>query len=157
MNGDLKSIFETLAAWKEGRKLRIEISQLVKEFPKSEEYRLKDQMIRSSRSITANIAEGYGRYHFKENIQFCRQSRGSVYELLEHLYVALDEQYITEEKFNYFRNKINDLIKIINGYISYLKNKSNQKSTELTDSRYSPHSPHSPHSTHSPKKNGGKK
>ena len=83
-----KSTFESLKVWEEARALRREISQLVKEFPDKEKYRLSDQMIRASRSITANIAEGHGRYHYQENIQFCRQARGSLFELLDHITVA---------------------------------------------------------------------
>jgi four helix bundle protein len=73
-----KSTFETLEVWKEARILRKEISNLVKQFPSVEQFRLSDQMIRASRSVTANITEGHGRYHFQESIQFCRQARGSL-------------------------------------------------------------------------------
>jgi len=141
MSEELKSTFETLEAWREGRKLRIEISQLVKDFPNEEKFRLTDQMIRASRAVTANIAEGYGRYHFQENIQFCRQARGSVYELLDHLYTCLDENYISEDRFFYFKGRVTMVIRIINGYIQYLIKKKQSNS------------PHSPHSPHSPKKN----
>lgn len=83
--------FEDLLVWKKCRALRVSISNFCKTFPKNEEYRLKDQLIRSSRSITANIAEGYGRFHFRENIQYCRQASGSLYEVIDHLNCALDE------------------------------------------------------------------
>lgn len=73
--------FEELEVWKEARQLRINISKVVKHFPAEEKYRLVDQMVRASRSVTANITEGFGRFHFQENIQFCRQSRGSLTEL----------------------------------------------------------------------------
>ncbi len=56
----VKSTFETLDAWKKGRELRIEIQKLTVSFPKEEKYRLVDQMIRASRSVTNNMAEGYG-------------------------------------------------------------------------------------------------
>ena len=118
---ETKSTFETLEVWKESRKLRKDISKLVKTLPAVENFRLSDQMIRSSRSVTANIAEGHGRYHFQENIQFCRQSRGSLYELLDHLTVALDENYISEDKFDILKTKILKTVKILNGYINYLK------------------------------------
>lgn len=91
--------FEDLEAWKKARKLRKKVSNLVKKFPKDEKYRMVDQMIRSSRSITSNIAEGYGRYHFQENIQFCRQARGSLFELLDHIICAKDESYIKNDQF----------------------------------------------------------
>ncbi len=116
-----KSTFETLEAWKAARELRKEISRLAKTLPSSEQYRLTDQMIRASRSVTANIAEGYGRYHYQENMQFCRQARGSLYELLDHLTVALDEEYIVEATFNAMKRNVFMVIKILNGYISYLR------------------------------------
>jgi four helix bundle protein len=122
---ETKSTFETLEVWKEARELRKEISALSKRLPPVEQYRLADQMIRASRSVTANIAEGHGRYHYQENIQFCRQSRGSLYELLDHLTVALDEDYILEETFKSFRSKIFNVTKILNGYIRYLQGKKN--------------------------------
>lgn len=113
--------FEDLEVWKLARELRISISKLVKEFPIEEKYRLTDQMVRASRSVTNNIAEGYGRFHYQENIQFCRHSRGSLNELIDHLIVALDEEYITEEQYNLHKAKTLHCIKVLNGYISYLK------------------------------------
>ena len=79
------------------------------------------QIVRSSRSVTANIDEGYGRYHFQENIQFCRIARGSLYETLDHLICALDENYISETEFSGYKTKYEDCLKILNGYILYLK------------------------------------
>ncbi|MBO6660371.1 MAG: four helix bundle protein [Roseivirga sp.] len=114
--------FKDLEIWKKGRLLRNEISKLTKTFPSEEKYKLVDQMIRASRSVTANIAEGYGRYHYQENIQFCRHSRGSLTELQDHLTVALDEEYISAEVENKFDNKIEECIRMLNGYIRFLTN-----------------------------------
>jgi four helix bundle protein len=83
----LKS-FEDLNCWKEAVLLRKELKPVINNFPKHEEYKLKDQMIRCLRSITNNIAEGYGRFNYQENIQFCRISRGSLYETIDHLIIA---------------------------------------------------------------------
>ena len=80
-------------------------------------------MIRSSRSITANIAEGHGRFHYQENIQFCRQSRGSTFELLDHLTVALDEEYLKMDEFKSLRSRIFRVVKLLNAYIRYLRNR----------------------------------
>jgi four helix bundle protein len=113
--------FEDLEAWKLARELRKAISKLVKTFPKDERFRLVDQIIRSSRSVPANIAEGFGRFHFQENIQFCRQARGSLSETLEHLICALDEEYIDEATFQSHRELIEHCWKVLNGYIAYLK------------------------------------
>jgi four helix bundle protein len=115
--------FEDLAVWQKCRTLRRHVGQRVRNLPDKERFRLVDQVLRASRSITANIAEGYGRYHYQENIQFCRQARGSLYELLDHFTVALDEGYIDESEFDGFRKEILDCIKILNGYIKYLKNR----------------------------------
>jgi four helix bundle protein len=87
--------FEELEVWKEARQLRIDVRKLVGSFPAEEKYRLIDQLLRASRSVTANIAEGNGRFHYQENIRFCRQARGSLYEILDHLICAQDEKYKT--------------------------------------------------------------
>ncbi len=113
--------FENLEVWKECRKFRKSVSLLVKRFPSEEKYRLTGQIIRSSRSITANIAEGDGRFHYQDNMKFCRQARGSLTETLEHLICALDEGYISETQFLDFREKYELCIKLLNGYIAYLQ------------------------------------
>ncbi len=68
--------FRDLEVWKQCREIRYEIWNLIKTFPKEERYRLSDQMIRSSRSATDCIAEGYGRYHYQENIQILQTIKG---------------------------------------------------------------------------------
>ncbi len=112
--------FEDLECWKSATKLRRAISKVIKLFPDSEKFELTSQMRRASRSVTHNIAEGYGRFHYKENAQFCRTSRGSVYELLDQTLVALDEEYIDKEEYEALRVMIFDCLKILNGYINYL-------------------------------------
>lgn len=116
----LKS-FEELDVWKECRQLRIRVSELTMKLPKQEEYRLKDQLLRASRSVTANIAEGYGRFHFQENIQFCRQARGSLSEIKDHLITAADEGFITTIDLTDFKELVEKCTRMLNGYISYLK------------------------------------
>lgn len=113
--------FEELDVYKAARDLRKMISKLTKTFPPEEKFRLTDQILRSSRSVTANIAEGFGRYHYQENIQFCRQARGSLNETLDHLSCAFDESYINKDTFFNLRDKIMECQKILNGYIAYLK------------------------------------
>jgi len=112
--------FEDLETWKHARLLKLKIRNLVSTFPPSEEYILKRQIIRSSRSITANIAEGWGRFHFQENIQFCRQARGSLYETLDHLIEAQDCGYLKQDLMAELRKDFDQSLKLINGYISYL-------------------------------------
>ncbi|HEX4875584.1 MAG TPA: four helix bundle protein [Chitinophagaceae bacterium] len=117
--------FEELEVWKKARELKNEISQLVKSFPAEEKYRLADQLIRSTRSINSQIAEGHGRRTWPDRLRFSVIARCSLSETLNHLIDAFDENYITEEQLNYFRNKINEVEKLLNGYISYLEKKSN--------------------------------
>ncbi|SEF58596.1 four helix bundle protein [Algoriphagus boritolerans] len=73
--------FEDLEVWKKGRDVRLFVQTVVKKFPAEEKFALTLQIRKSSRSITNNIAEGYGRFFYQENIQFCRISRGSLTEL----------------------------------------------------------------------------
>ncbi len=119
--------FEELEVWKKGRELRNEISKIVRTFPKEEKYSLAAQILRSSRSVTANIAEGFGRFHHQENIQFCRFARGSLHETLDHLICAYDEDYISEVEFKKHRILFDDILRLLNGYISYLKKSASSK------------------------------
>jgi len=127
MSEELKSDFRDLDVWKKCRDIRIMIWKLCKKFPAEEKFRLADQMIRASRSSTANIAEGYGRFHFQENIQFCRQSRGSLFELIDHVLVAEECEYIDgEEKVKLIKHVIS-AIRLLNGYIKYLKTRKDKE------------------------------
>jgi four helix bundle protein len=117
--------FENLEVWRAARALRQFIATLTKKFPASELYSLTSQIKRSSRSVTANIAEGYGRFHYQENIQFCRQSRGSLEETKDHIYTALDEDYISGDDFNNFILQYELCLKLLNGYITYIEKQKN--------------------------------
>jgi four helix bundle protein len=99
------------------------ISDLTKKFPIEEKYRLTDQIIRSSRSIGNNLAEGHGRYHYQDNIRFCVMARGSLSETLDHLLIALDEHIIAEDVLLSFQTDYESCLRLLNGYIQYLKNK----------------------------------
>lgn len=113
--------FEDLECWKEAVVLRKKIRTIIKSFPVDEKYKLTDQLIRASRSVTANIAEGYGRFHYLENSKFCRNSRGSLTEILDHLILAEEEGYIKKEELAELKIEINKCIRILNGYINYLQ------------------------------------
>lgn len=114
--------FQELKVWQEGRKIRLFSSSIAHSLPDSEKFSLASQILRASRSITNNIAEGYGRYHFQENIQFCRQSRGSAYELLDHFIIAYEEKYIDKDIFQEGQKLIEHFLPLLNGYIKYLVN-----------------------------------
>lgn len=106
--------FEDLDVWELARNLRKEVYEVTKTYPKEETYRLADQLRRAAISSTANIAEGFGRFHFQENIQFCRQSRGSLYEVIDHLITSNDEGYLSNEKFEILRTQAYRTIKVLN-------------------------------------------
>jgi len=113
--------FEELEVWKESTKLRRMVANICKSLPEYENYLLKNQMIRASRSVTNNIAEGYGRYHYQENIQACRISRGSLHELLDDILIAKDEEYVNNHQYDETKELINKCLAILNGYINYLR------------------------------------
>jgi len=116
-----KGGFRELEAWKEARVFRSMVIEDCKEFPKEEKFLLVAQIKDSSRSITANMAEGYGRYHYQETTQFFRQSRGSLNETLDHYTSALDEGYITKEKYVIRERQYEKVLKLTNGYIKFLQ------------------------------------
>ena len=114
--------FYDLPVYKTCRVFRKKISSIVKKsLPKSEDFLLKAQTLDASRSITANIAEGFGRFHHQENIQFSRQSRGSLDETLEHMITAYDEKYISKNILADVNKDYKECLKQLNGYIKYLK------------------------------------
>jgi len=92
--------FEELELYKASRDYRKKVYALVKKLPRQEEYNLASQMRRAATSLTNNIADGHGRYHYQENIQFCRQSRGSLSELIDDLNICNDESYFPDNHLN---------------------------------------------------------
>ena len=113
--------FETLEVWKKARVFRIMIIGHCKQLPQEVKFRLIDQIKRSSRSVTANIAESYSRFHYLDNSKFCREARGSLNEIFDHLTVAFDEKYINEKWLNQYKQQFEKVLRFLNGYIGYLK------------------------------------
>jgi len=120
MQTKIKS-FEDLFIYQKAREFSRKIADIVKKLPSNEKNKLKDQMTRARRSITNNLAEGYGRFHYQENIQYCRQSRGSVYEIIDDLIECFDESYINDKELRSLKEEAYSLIKILNSYIGYLQ------------------------------------
>jgi len=89
--------------------------------PYEEKYGLASQIRRAAASIPANIAEGYGRYYYQESIRFCYLARGSLMELSSHIDLSLSQKYLTEEVKLQLEKKMNEVLKLIHGYIKYLK------------------------------------
>jgi four helix bundle protein len=84
---------------------------------------LREQIRRAAVSIMSNIAEGFSRRTTKEFIQFLFIAKGSVAEVQSQLYVALDQSYITQEKFDELHSKSEGVARLISGFITYLLNK----------------------------------
>ena len=113
--------FTELEGWKKARTLKNELKDLTNSFPQEEKYRLSDQIIRSSRSICANIAEGHGRFTYKDQLHFCIQARGSLSETHNHLIEALDCKYISQEQFDHSTLMIDEVGRLLKGYIAFLR------------------------------------
>ena len=125
--------FEDLDVWKVCRDLRRQIAEIARGFPHEEKYRLANQLIRASRSVTANLAERYGRFHYAENVQFARQARGSLYEIMDHLTVAQEERLISDDTFTSIREAVLRAVLVVNGFIRYLsKAKTSLRGSRLT-------------------------
>jgi len=121
MSNEIKT-FEDLECWKACRTLRIFVAKTVAPvLPKDERFGLTSQVLRAARSTTANIAEGYGRFHYMDNAKFCSNSRGSVWEVLDHLIAANDEDMISDEMLSEGRDLVNQAARLLNGYMNYLK------------------------------------
>ncbi|HNU86982.1 MAG TPA: four helix bundle protein [Ferruginibacter sp.] len=118
--------FEDLEVWKKARLFKQDIFHLVKRFPAEEKYRLTDQLIRSSRSVNTQIAEGHGRRTYPDRLRFCIIARGSLSESLNHLVDAFDCSYIEDDILISFRSKISEVEKLLNCYITYLDKKSKE-------------------------------
>lgn len=114
--------FEDLQCSQHCRALRLFITnEVVPALPKDERFRLGDQLLRAARSTTANIAEGFGRFHHLDNAKFCSNARGSCWEVLDHLISASDENLISDGTLARGRALVETAVKLLNGYMNYLK------------------------------------
>src|SRR5690349_9245080 len=118
---------DTLEVYISAKAFRKEVIKTANTFPKEEKFLLTAQTKDSARSITANIAEGYGRYHYQEAIQFFRIARGSLMETYDHLSSAVEEEYIPEKRYLDLKLQYEQVLKLLNGYIAYLKRRKQEE------------------------------
>ena len=118
--------FEDLEVYREARALRREAYKIARALSADERFALAQQMRRASISLTNNMAEGYGRYNWQETIQFFRQSRGSLMELADDLNICTDEGYVDNDSAAALKAQAETVLRLINGYISYLERKKGQ-------------------------------
>ncbi len=109
---------DTLEVYLLAKEFRKQVTATARRFPRDEKFLLTAQIKDSARSVSSNIAEGYGRYHYQEAIHFCRIARGSLLETYDHLSSALDEDYISGSLYFEFKQKQEFLLQKLNGYIA---------------------------------------
>ena len=113
--------FEDLKAWQLTRRLMIECHKLADALPSKERYDLASQIRRSSKSVMANIAEGYGRYHYLDSLRFYYIARGSLDETINHIITAHDLAYISDARFRELYDLGRETERTLNGYIGYVR------------------------------------
>lgn len=126
--------YKELDVWQQSRVLVKSIYELTKKFPKEEQFGLTSQMRRAAVSVPSNIAEGCGRNHAKDSIQFFFVARGSIYELETQLTLSEDLGFIMKEDAEQNLNQVNRCKKLINGFINYFqKQTNNQQRTTVNE------------------------
>jgi four helix bundle protein len=121
-NYNIQKDFTTLEAWKKVRIVKLYFyNEIIPLLPSEEKFNLNLQIRKACVSGTANISEGYGRFHYQEGIQFYRIARGSLYELKDHLITCYDLNFINNPLFVKGISLIEDSKVILNGYIKFVK------------------------------------
>lgn len=115
------SKYQELDVWKISMQLVQEIYKLTKEYPREELYNLTSQTKRAAVSIPSNIAEGIGRNHKKDTIQFLYVARGSLYELQTLLELALMNSVINHSQVEHVSIILVQNLKVLNGFINYME------------------------------------
>jgi four helix bundle protein len=113
--------FQDLKCWQLARRLVIEAHEVAAQLPSIERHDLASQMRRSSKSVMANIAEGYGRYHYLDKLRFFYIARGSLDETINHIITCFDLQYISESRFSELHDLAQEAHRTLNGYIGYVR------------------------------------
>ena len=113
--------FEDLDAWKKARKLANEIYSVTPNNKFAKDYGLRDQIQRASVSVMANIAEGFDSNSDEDFIRFLKYALRSATEIQSHLYVAKDQNYISEDDFDHIYSNTIAIKNLISGLIRYLK------------------------------------
>src|SRR5205809_7428184 len=115
--------FEDLEVYKAARRFRKAMYGVSRRLPDFERFELASQIRRASVSLTNNIAEGHGRWHWLDHIKFVLQSRGSLQELIDDLNICEDQKYFAEPEIQKLKNDGWHVLKLINGYLRYLRDK----------------------------------
>jgi four helix bundle protein len=125
--------FEDLEAYQVAREFRKMMYRVARRLPEEEKFALASQIRRAAVSLTNNIAEGHGRFHFLEQIKFTLQARGSLEELLDHLNVCADETYLPEDEIQKLKSEGWRVHKLLNGYIRFLRGRAAGDSSRVRE------------------------
>ncbi len=117
MTGSKIKNFHDLKVWQDAHSLALDIYRITRDFPKDEQFGLVSQMRRAASSVTANIAEGFGRFHYNEKTKFYRQARGSAVELQDHIFLSQDLGYSGKEVARGLFSNASLVIRELNGLI----------------------------------------
>jgi four helix bundle protein len=123
--------FEDLEVYQAARRFRKAMYGVTRRLPDFEKFDLGSQIRRAAVSLTNNIEEGHGRYHYLEQIKFCLNARGSLEELLDDLNVCLDESYLPEKEIALLKEEGWRVHKLLNGYIRWLRQQKQGSSLTL--------------------------
>src|SRR5438046_2397082 len=115
--------FEDLECYKAAREFRKKMYAVNRRLPGFEKFELGSQIRRAAVSVTNNISEGHGRFHFLDQIKFMLQARGSVQELIDDLNVCEDEEYLCGGEISKLKNHGWNVLKLLNGYLRWLRDK----------------------------------
>jgi four helix bundle protein len=126
--------FEDLEVYKKAREFRKQMYAVARKLPDFEKYELGRQIRRAAVSLTNNIAEGHGRYHYLEEIKFELQARGSLAELVDDLNVCEDENYLSTIEVAGPKDVAREVQCLINGYIRFLRNRKSGASLIVRES-----------------------
>ena len=126
--------FEDLEVYKKARQFRKSMYGITRKLPDFEKYELSSQIRRASVSLTNNIAEGHGRYHYLEQLKFLFQARGSLQELIDDLNVCQDEMYLPKSEVLDLKNQAKEVQRLISGYARYLRDRKFGSSLRVNES-----------------------
>lgn len=115
---------QSLEVYKLAKELAVYVYKITRDFPKEEKFGLTSQIRRCVSSVGANIAEGYGRHHFNDEVRFDYIARGSLFELQFHLELVEEFDYISNDDFDKITKRVKNLGVKLNNYITYLKKRS---------------------------------
>ena len=123
--------FEDLNVYKAARSFRVTLYAVTRQLPSFEKFEMASQIRRAALSLTNNIAEGHGRFHFLDQIKFVLQARGSLQELLDDLNACQDEKYLSVNDITRHKDEGWNVLRLLNGYLRWLRDRKLGQNLEL--------------------------